>query len=200
MITYEYDNRTLRDVERKLGSLKSEAPKALKDAINATARQARTDLAAEAQKTYTVKNAGFNRQMKLFNATKSHLEALISSRGENLPMKSFSVRVLKHKISVEINRKNSRKALYGKYFVNNIARRGQVRKKATNKGAKGTAVKHLAVAKRESEKRLHIHEIFSVSIPQMIGNEKDVYGIVEPNIESNLQSNVNRQVAKILGR
>jgi hypothetical protein len=32
----------------------------------------------------------------------------------------------------------------------------------------------------------------------MIGNEKRVYGVVKPNIESNLQENINKQVRKIL--
>ena len=41
MITYEFDPNTLAKVERKLGSLKSEAPKALKNAINQTAKAAR---------------------------------------------------------------------------------------------------------------------------------------------------------------
>jgi hypothetical protein len=33
----------------------------------------------------------------------------------------------------------------------------------------------------------------------MIGNERKVYGIVEPNIIKNLQNNVDKQVNKILG-
>ena len=65
MITYEYDQNTLAKVEKKLGSLKSEAPKALKNAINQTAKQARKDLATEAQKTYVVKSGRFNKSMSI---------------------------------------------------------------------------------------------------------------------------------------
>ena len=56
----------------------------------------------------------------------------------------------------------------------------------------------MAAAVRKGSKRLPINELYSVSIPQMIGNEKDVYGVVEPNIETNLQKNISKQVAKIL--
>ena len=55
MIEISYDRNMLEQVERRLGRMKSEAPKALKNAINQTAKQARKDLATEAQKTYTVK-------------------------------------------------------------------------------------------------------------------------------------------------
>ena len=39
MITYEFDPNTLAKVERKLGSLKSEAPKALKTQLTKPRRQ-----------------------------------------------------------------------------------------------------------------------------------------------------------------
>ena len=51
MIQIEYDRNMLAKIERRLGRMKSEAPKVLKNAINQTAKQARKDLAAEAQKT-----------------------------------------------------------------------------------------------------------------------------------------------------
>ena len=46
---------------------------------------------------------------------------------------------------------------------------------------------------------MKIEKLFSVSVPDMIGNKADVYGVVEPNILDNLRSNVDKQVARILG-
>ena len=51
MIEISYDRNMLAQVEKKLGKMKSEAPKALKNALNQTAKQARKELADEAQKT-----------------------------------------------------------------------------------------------------------------------------------------------------
>jgi hypothetical protein len=200
LITYTYDARTLRQVERKLGLFKDQAPKALKNAINQTAKQARKELATEAQKTYTVKVGGFNKYMKLTAATQSKLEATIKATGEHIQMKKFSVYGGRNgqNLSVLINRTHGRKSFRDNAFVNNIARRGQTRKKDTAKGAAGSSVKHMAAAVRKGSSRLPINELYSVSIPQMIGNEKDVYGIVEPNIGTNLQDNISKQVAKIL--
>jgi len=202
VITFEYDRATLRNVERKLGLFREEAPKVLKNAINQTAKDARKDLAKEAQKTYTVKVGGFNKYMKLTPATQSRLEATIKATGEHMQMKKFSVYGGRggRNLAVLINRSNGRKSFDSKAFVNNIARRGQTRKKDTKKGAKGSSVTHLAAAYREGKARLHIHELYTVSIPQMIGNEKDVYGVVEPDIEKNLRENVEKQVKRVLGR
>jgi len=91
LITYEFDPNTLAKVERKLGSLKSEAPKALKNAINQTAKAARKDLAEEAQKTYVVKSGRFNKAMTIKNATQGNLEATIKATGAPMELKDFKV-------------------------------------------------------------------------------------------------------------
>lgn len=184
MIEFEFDQGMLAQIEKRLGAAKAEAPRALKNALNATARQARRDLATEARKTYTVKIGGFNSQMRIKNATAGNLEAIIKSRGENLELKKFSVnggRGGAH-LSTTINRNNGRKTFGSNAFMNKIAQNG-----------------HVAAAIRQGRERLPIKKIFSLPVPSMIGNERDVYGVVEPNIMDNLQSNVDKQVSKILG-
>lgn len=57
---------------------------------------------------------------------------------------------------------------------------------------------HTAVVERHGKSRLPINELYSLSVPAMLGNEKRVYGVVGPSIESNLQSNVEKQVQKYL--
>ena len=91
MITYEFDQNTLAKVERRLGRMKSEAPKALKNAINQTAKAARKDLAEEAQKTYVVKSGRFNKAMTIKNATQGNLEATIKTTGAPMELKDFKV-------------------------------------------------------------------------------------------------------------
>lgn len=192
MITFKYDQRTLAKVERKLGRMKSEAPKALKNAINQTAKQARKELAAEAQKTYIVKSGRFNKAMKIKNATTASLEAVIKTKGSPLGLKDF-------KVSPATVRSGA-------------ARPDVVKAKVLKAGGmkplqmsdlKAFVVKfksgHVAVAQRKGAARLPIKTFSANSIPVMIGNEKRVYGIVRPNIEDNLKNNINKQVAKILG-
>lgn len=202
MIEVKYDRDMLRKVEKKLGKMKSEAPKVLKNALNQTAKQARKDLATEAQKTYTIKNGGFNRAMKLKPASSGNLEAVITAKGAPLPLKNFRFSKAGGQVRVQVLKSGGLKPLIKgniKAFVNNIARKGQKRKKDTKKGKAGTDVKHNAIAQRLTEKRLGIKEKYSNSVPVMIGNEKRVYGIVRPDIQKNLQENIEKQVQKVLG-
>ena len=48
LIRFEYDEAMLHVIEMALGNLKGESRKVLKNAVNATARQARKDLVSEA--------------------------------------------------------------------------------------------------------------------------------------------------------
>lgn len=182
--------------------MQNQAPSVLKNAINQTAKQARKDLASEAQKKYTIKNAGFNRAMRLKVASVSNMEAVITASGAPIPLKNFRVSKAGGRVRAQVLKSGGLKELEvggRKAFVNNIARKGQTRKRDTAKGGKGTQVKHMSVAQRLTEKRLHIKELYSNSIPIMIGNEDRVYGVVKPNIQDNLQRNIEYQIRKVLG-
>lgn len=186
MLAFELDEITVRDIELRLGALRAKAPTALKNAINATAKDARTDLWAKANTTYTIKKGGFNKDMKLLPANVGNLEAVLLTRGAPIEMIKFRVTDRKGTPRVEILR-GQVKSMGDRSFVNNVAK-------------KGTHT-HVAVAKYIGGKnsRLKIQKKFSVSSPIMIGNERRVYGIVEPKIIENLQNNVDKQVNKILG-
>ena len=187
-VSFELDQITVANIEARLGALKAKAPTALKNALNATAKDARTDLWAKANATYTIKKGGFNKDMKLKPANAGNLEATLLTRGAPIEMIKFRIKGQYAKeattdVRMEILRGQVR-SMGKRSFVNNIAHGGR----------------HIAVAKYVGGKdsRLKIQKKFSVSSPVMIGNEKRVYGIVEPNIVSNLQKNVDRQVEKIL--
>lgn len=189
-------------VKKALSGLEPEKQNTvLRKAQKATAEQARERLAGKAQDSYTVRNAGFKKAMRIKNMSRA---AIISAEGEPIPLKQFKVsrgrhstkaQVLKHGKLKEL--KLARGGIYA--FVNNIARKGQVRKKSTRKGAAGSAVRHFAVAQREGKERLEIHEKYSNSIPAMLGSSKHVYGLVEPHIAADLQEHLSRFVEQALG-
>lgn len=191
MITYEYDQNTLAKVEKKLGSLKSEAPKALKNAINQTAKQARKDLATEAQKTYVVKSGRFNKAMTIKNATQRSLEATIKATGAPMELKDYKVSPATARTGA--NRPDLTKAKVLKAGSMKGLQKGNI-KAFVAKFASG----HASVAQRRGSARLPLKVLFSNSIPKMLGNEKRVYGVVRPTIEQNLQENIDKQVRKIL--
>lgn len=175
--------------------------KALKKALKATAKQARAKLAEKAQDSYTVTDAGFTRAMRI-RATSS--SAAIRAKGEPLPLKNFKTSVSGGTLKAQVLKRGRLKPLVSrrggiKAFLNNIAKRGQVRGRDTKKGKKGSAVRHTAIAQRKGNERLEINEKYSNSIPVMIGSLKHVYGVAEPEIGADLQENLRRFVDQALG-
>ena len=202
MLTFKLDEITVRDIELRLGALRAKAPTALKNAINATAKDARTDLWAKANATYTVKKGGFNKDMKLTPANVGNLEAVLLTRGAPIEMIKFRVTGRKGTPRVEILR-GQVKSMGKRSFVNNVSPYSShlAVAKYTGKDTKDGEDFDKGTRKNSGyrKNRLGIEKKFSVSSPIMIGNERRVYGIVEPNIIKNLQNNVDKQVNKILG-
>ena len=54
------------------------------------------------------------------------------------------------------------------------------------------------MAQRTGPSRLPIKTLMSVSIPQMIGSEAHVYGILQPEIAETLQRNVDAEIEKMI--
>lgn len=202
-------SRSIQNIERQLGDMEKEASNVLKKAINDTAKQAQRSLAKKAKETYTVKISGFKRYMKIKKASKSIPVATITATGQPIPLVHFKFSPAKPDpnpekvtpIKVKVLKKGGFKKLVGKNkhkpFLNNIAKRGQIRNRDTKKGKKGSAVIHKAFAQREGKKRLGIHELYSVSVPQMIKSEH-VYGKIEPEICENLEKNIQKHIEKVI--
>lgn len=211
MSIVEVSSTNIEQIEKRLGAMREKAPKVLKLAVNDTARKARSRLAAEAKKTYAVKISGFNQDMKIKFATNSNPTATIRSKGRKIPLYKFVYR--KGRLGTE-------------EYYNPVTRRMQVGKGGT--GASGKQLKesnfksdnhaklkwfiakmssgHTGVFQRtEGVKRgqggkgsPEIKQIMGPSIPEMIGNEKRVYGIVEPHIQSDLEAAVTRHIMRAL--
>ncbi len=180
MIEVTYDRDMLAKIERKLGRMRGEAPKALKNAINQTARQARTDLKNQVRKQYTVKAGKVSKAMRIQSAKTSRLEATIFVKGKVLNITSYKTSAPKKGAKAQIVKGGGLKQLVGP------------RKITAFKGINDL------IWQRQGKERYPIKPLKSLSIPKAVGNEKKVYGIVEPDIKRNLKSNVARQVKRIL--
>lgn len=176
-------------IERRLGQFKAKAPKVMCKSINDTAKWARRELAKEARKTYTVKQGRFYKNMAIKNARYSNLEATIQSEGAPMKLVEFKYSAGKKTTKAQVKLSGGLKALEKggiKAFVNKISSKSQ------------SGGGHTGIAQRIGPERLPIKELFSNSIPVMIGNEKEVYGIVEPEIEKKLMQYVESHIKKVL--
>lgn len=197
----------LEQVERRLGLMKEKAPKVLKLAVNDTARKARSRLAKEAKKTYTVKVAGFNRVMNIKLATNSRPMAIISSKGKKIPMGKFAYRLGTlgpgRYFNPTLHHYQTGKGgtgASGKLLKNSSLKASQAARLkwfVAKMGSGHTGVFHRNAGMKRGQKG-EVSEIMGASIPEMLGNEKRVYGIVKPYIQSDLKAAVNRHVSRAL--
>lgn len=192
MIRVEVEKATIQSIEKKLNTLDKKMPDVLKQAINETAKQARKQLTTEAQRTYVIKTGRFNKAMTMKKATKSHLEAVIGATGSVTELKDFKVSPSKYAtgekrpsvIKAKGLRANGMKAL----------QKGDL-KAFVAKFANG----HQSVVQRRGKARLPLKVFYSSSMPKMLGNEEKVFGIVGPDINTNLKLNLEKYISKALG-
>lgn len=183
MITYQVDQASLQRVQRKLGTMQSKAPIVISRALNKTAVSARQRLATRAQAAYTVKSGGFKKDMQIKKASSGNLVAEIRSQGKPLKIVKFKYSASSSGAKADITKSGLKPLIMGniKAF------------RATMKSG------HSGIFQRRSAARLPIKELYSNSIPKMIGSEKRVYGIVKPNIESDLRKYMEAQIKLLVG-
>lgn len=179
MIKYEFEYETvsLNKLERKLGKLKSDAPKALKNAINQTARKARTDLKNQTRAVYSIKAGKVSSAEKLYTASVANLEAIIRVKGEAPSITEY--RATTPKSGAKAGQK-----------------KGSLKQLVTSAG-KAWGSDGL-IWQRKTNDRLPVKVIHGSSVPVLMRPDGQVFNKVEPTINKNLMDYVNKQVEKIL--
>ena len=178
MITYQVDQASLQRVQRKLGTMQSKAPIVISRALNKTAVSARQRLATRAQAAYTVKSGGFKKDMQIKKASSGNLVAEIRSQGRPLKITKFKYSAPQSGAKADITKSGLKALVMGN--IKAFKRNGQI-------------------FQRRSAARLPIKVLSSNSSPKMIGSEKRVYGIVKPNIESDLRKYMEAQIKLLVG-
>lgn len=211
MSIVEVSSTNIEQIEKRLGAMREKAPKVLKLAVNDTARKAKSRLAAEAKKTYAVKVSGFNQDMKIKFATNSNHVATIRCQGRKIPLYKFAHRNGRLGSEVYYNPTTRRKQIgrggigaSGKQLKESQFQQSDTAKlkwfiAKMSSGHTGIFQRNEGVKRGEGGKGSpEIKQIMGPSIPEMIGNEKRVYGIVEPHIQSDLEAAVTRHIMRAL--
>lgn len=182
MISYEISREDLRYVQRRLKRIETEAPKAFKNAINHTAKEARKKLAAGAQGAYTVKNGGFNSRMRIQNATNTKLYAVIRSKDKPLTITRFHATAPKSGGKADIV-KSGLKELIGPKQIKAFKRGG-------------------LIMQRKSADRYPVKVLRSVSVPKMLEKvyegERGIEGALRPEIQRSLHDEIRKEVRKLI--
>ena len=185
------DNGMVQTIANQLGEYADKAPTVLKQALNATAKDVRSMLAEQAKEIYIVQKSKFNKAMKIKNASARKLEALIVTAGAPLELIDFKTNPKKP--SAGSARPD---VMTGKVLVQSSMKRLEMGnlKAFVAKFKSG----HVSIVQRKGPERLPVKKLLSPSIPKMIGNEKQVYGEVEPKIAELLDANIRKYIARTL--
>lgn len=176
--------KAIKEIEAILGDVgKKKAPQILSKAVNATAAEARTLLAKTAQETYAIKSAGFNKEMSIKKGSTKTPIATIKSKGGPIELFKFQTSPAVYKTG-DKKAKKTRARVKAHGGMKNILMDG--RWAFVTQFDSG----HKTLVQRTSEKRLPIKTLYSPSIPQMIGNEEDVYGLIQPQIQEMLYKHI----------
>lgn len=186
-------------ISKRLASIPKDAPKILATALNQTARDAQKLLLKEAKDKYTIKPKYFNKGsqgLQIRKATTRTLSAMLDSKGAPINIYNFKIRATETSTRASVKKGGGMKNL----LIGNRWAFVQTMKSG-----------HTGVFQRERERDnpgdskigrhgLGIHEKFSLSVPQMIGNEEEVYGKLEPEIGEILQKHVEEQIQKLFAK
>lgn len=200
-----YDADILQKIEKRLGSLKDQKYKVLKNAINATVKKAQTDLVDKAREEYTAKKSPLKEAMKVKKATNSRPEGEIDVSGETLEVRNFKATAPASGAKAQILTSGSLKLIQ--------SQRGKKARAFLATFASG----HTAIVQRqEGESYTHapsissrkekwgphadmtrIKKLLAISFPKMVGGEK-VYGALAPSIYDNLQENITKEIDRVV--
>lgn len=185
-------DKAMKEILAILGDAnKKAAPRVLSRAVNATANEARKLLASKAQENYMIKSAGFNKAMDIEKAKPKSPIATLSSKGGPIELFKFKTSPATYKTG-ENKPKTSKGRVKAHGGMKNLLHEG--RWAFVTEFSNG----HKSMVQRTTDKRYPIKTLLSPSIPQMIGNETEVYGEVQPVIQEMLWNHIYEELDKEL--
>lgn len=203
LLVIEYDGALVDAVGTALGDLKSQRFKVLKNAVNATAKQAQAALVDKAQAEYAAKKGLLKRAATIKKGTDSKPEATITVKGATLELREFKTSAPKSGAKAKILNSSTLKLIQ------------------SQKGSKAKAFLatfesgHTAIvqrqdgetyrrdgAKRQAKYGRHIDmtrvkKLLSISFPKMVGGSA-VLGALAPDIYDTLLENVNKEIRRVM--
>lgn len=205
MVHFLVNMQDLTRIEAALGMMKDKTRYVLRAAINATAKQTIMLLSDEANREYYISKAKVKKTLSVKNATVRDLTAIVTSQDPVNELYDFRV----------IPRTYVRGGGVPGGYKGNVRRDKDAAQLELKPGAAGDQYKafvvkyrsgHVTVGQRVPGKQMKskpdkefVKTLLSPSTPNMLGYEKGVYGMVEPQMYDMLQKNIQEQIQRFLG-
>ncbi len=205
MVHFLVNMQDLTRIEAALGMMKDKTRYVLRAAINATAKQTILLLSDEANREYYISKAKVKKTLSVKNATVRNLTAIVTSQDPVNELYDFRV----------IPRTYVRGGGVPGGYKGNVRRDKDAAQLELRPGAAGDQYKafvvkyrsgHVTVGQRVPGKQMKskpdkefVKTLLSPSTPNMLGYEKGVYGMVEPQMYDMLQKSIQEQIQRFLG-
>ena len=203
LLVIEYDGALVDAVGHALGDLKSQRFKVLKNAVNATAKQAQKDLVERAQAEYTAKKGPLKKATTIKKGTDSKPEATITVKGATLELREFKTSAPKSGAKAKILNSSTLKLIQSQ-------KGGRAKAFLATFESGHTAIVQRQEgetyrrdgAKRQAKYGRHIDmtrlkKLLSISFPKMVGGSA-VLGALAPDIYDTLLENVNKEIRRVM--
>ncbi len=203
LLVIEYDGALADAIGHALGDLKSQRFKVLKNAVNATAKQAQKDLVERAQAEYTAKKGPLKKATTIKNGTDSKPEATITVKGATLELREFKTSAPKSGAKAKILNSSTLKLIQSQ-------KGGRAKAFLATFESGHTAIVQRQEgetyrrdgAKRQAKYGRHIDmtrikKLLSISFPKMVGGSA-VLGELGPSIYDTLLENVNKEIRRVM--
>ena len=203
LLVIEYDGALVDAVGHALGDLKNQRFKVLKNAVNATAKQAQKDLVERAQAEYTAKKGPLKKATTIKKGTDSKPEATITVKGATLELREFKTSAPKSGAKAKILNSSTLKLIQSQ-------KGGRAKAFLATFESGHTAIVQRQEgetyrrdgAKRQAKYGRHIDmtrlkKLLSISFPKMVGGSA-VLGELAPDIYDTLLENVNKEIRRVM--
>lgn len=203
LLVIEYDGALVDAVGAALGDLKSQRFKVLKNAVNATAKQAQAALVDKAQAEYAAKKGPLKRAATIKKGTDSKPEATITVKGATLELREFKTSAPKSGAKAKILNSStlkliqSQKGSEAKAFLATFGSdHSAIVQRQDGETYRRDGAKRQAKYGRHID-MTRIKKLLSISFPKMVGGSA-VLGELEPDIYETLLANVSREIERVM--
>ena len=187
MIYSEIKVTGVKELEKKLGNLKSKAPLVLARAINRAAQKAKTETKREVAAKYFISQGDV-----LKTVTLSKASAELKSKGGPIALSKF-------KVSPNRGVKRTKRGYSPSVYKAGVEKAGGMKPLSGNPKAflASMGSGHSGVMTRKSARRLPIKQLYGPAVPSMIKND-EVLGNIQDAASEMLERRIDAEVNNIL--
>lgn len=199
MIQADIDVEGIKELEKRLGKLKSKAPIALRNAINEAATYANTEAKRGIADNYEMAQKNVKETFRIKKATISKLSARLTSRGGPIALSKFKVS------PTHIVKRGKRGKQKGKPDpeVYKVSVKKSTGSRPLSGSPKAFLAKmgtgHIGVMERVSNRRFPLKQLYGPAAPSMMKNDA-IIGRIQKGAAERMRERLDHHVEGILAK